>query len=131
VAEFLSAAWLEELDTVARQSAELAELGRSAPIVIEQRVTDTPHGEVAYHVILDDQGARVVAGRAPAPHITMETDFVTASAIHRGDVNAQRALNAGMLKIGGEAAALIGRGDTLGAISDVFASVRGTTTATG
>jgi hypothetical protein len=61
----------------------------------------------------------------------METDFVTASAIHRGDINAQRALNAGMLKIGGVAAALIGRGDTLGAISDVFTSVRGSTTGTG
>jgi hypothetical protein len=131
VAEFLTVAWLEELDTVARASAELAELGRSARLVIEQRVTGTPHGEVAYHVIIDEQGARVVAGRAPAPQITMETDFATASAIHRGDVNAQRALNAGLLKVGGEAAVLIGRGDALGALTDVFASVRGSTTGTG
>jgi hypothetical protein len=131
VAEFLSVAWLQELDSVARESADLTDLGRSAPLVIEQRVTGTPHGEVAYHVVVDPQGARVVAGRAPNAQITLTTDFVTASAIHRGDLNAQRALNAGMLKIGGEAVELIGRGDALRALHDVFASVRATTTGTG
>ena len=131
MAEFLSEAWLDELDTAARESPVLAELGRSAPLVIEQRVTGTPYGEVTYHVIIDQEGARVVAGRAPAPQIALETDFVTASAMHRGDINAQRALNAGMLKISGAAAALIGRGDTLGALTDVFATVRATTTGTG
>lgn len=131
MAEFLSAAWIEELDRAARASTELTELGRTAPLVIEQRVTGAPDGEVAYHVVIDAQGARVIAGRAPAPQITLATDFVTASAMHRGDVNAQQALNAGMLKVGGEAAEIIGRGDALKALNDVFAGVRATTTGTG
>ncbi len=130
VAEFLSAAWLEELDTIARKSDDLAALGRTSPLVIEQCVTQTPNGEVSYHVIIDASGAHFVAGRADAPHITLTSDFATASAIHRGDTNAQRALNAGMLKIGGEVAGLLGRGDALGALQDVFAGVRDRTTGT-
>lgn len=130
VAEFLSAEWLKELDAAARTSTVLAELGGESPLVIEQRVSDSPHGEVSYHVVIDADGARVVAGRAATPHVTLSTDFATASAMHRGDTNAQQALAAGKLKIGGNVDQIVRRSDALAALDDVFAGVRSTTTGT-
>jgi hypothetical protein len=129
MAEFLSAEWLLELDRAARASDVLAEIGES-PLVVEQRVHDAPGGEVAYHVIIDEHGARVIAGRATAPDVTLSTDFEMAAALHRGDTNAQQALTAGRLKVGGRIAKFVRRSDAFDALNDVFASVRTTTTGT-
>ena len=130
VAEFLSAEWLAELDTAARASTDLAELGRESPLVIEQRVRDTPLGEVTYHMLINAHGARVVSGRAAGPDITLTTDFATASALCRGDANAQQALMTGRLKIGGDVDQLVRRSGAFEALNDIFSTVRSTTTGT-
>ena len=128
MAVFLSTEWLLELDRAARASDVLAKLGREAPLVVEQRVHGTPNGDVAYHVIIDERGARVADGRATAPDVTISTDFATASAMHHGETNAQQALTSGKLKVGGRIAQFVRRSDAFDALSDVFASVRSTTT---
>ncbi len=99
-------------------------------MVVEQRVNDTPHGDVTYHIVIDEHGARVVAGKAPAPDIALTTDFTTACAMHRGDTNAQQGLNTGIFKIGGSVGQLLRRRDAFAALADVFASVRDSTTGT-
>jgi hypothetical protein len=128
MAEFLTAEWLQELDIAARASAGLAELGRQSPFVVEQHVHDAPRGDVTYHVIIDEHGARVHSGSATTPDVVLSTDFATASAMHRGDTNAQQALIAGKLKVGGTVDRLARRREAFEALADVFASVRTTTT---
>jgi putative sterol carrier protein len=119
---------LQALDEAARTSRDLAELGRESTLVIEQRVSDTPNGDLTYHVIVDKEGARVVVGRAPAPDVTLATDFATAAALHRGDTNAQQAMAAGRFTIGGRIDELVRRREAFERLTDVFASVRSSTT---
>ncbi|MEX0664878.1 MAG: SCP2 sterol-binding domain-containing protein [Acidimicrobiia bacterium] len=130
MAAFLSAEWLQDLDRAARASPALTEIGRAGELVVEQHVTGTPTGDVSYHVVIDGDGARVVNGPAPEANIVITTDFATAVSLHAGDMNAQRALASGSLKLTGDIDQLVQRSDALKALDDVFASIRATTTVT-
>jgi hypothetical protein len=129
VPEFLSREWLAALDDAARGSDRLASLAGGGVFVIEQRVTGGPAGEVAYQVVLDGDGGRVVSGAANAPDVIVLTDYATGLALHRGETNAQHAFAAGRMKVRGEIGRLLDRADALRALDDVFASVRARTTA--
>src|SRR6476646_134608 len=106
VPEFLSDAWLKELDRALRDSASVSAL---ASIVIEQVVVDVPgRGEVRYRVRVDGDGARVTAGGGPEPpDVRLTTDYPTAVAIALGKENAQIALARGRLRLGGNIETLV------------------------
>ncbi len=125
MAEFLSPEWMEELDDAARASATLAAI--EGPLVVEQRVTGTTHGDRCYHLLLGDGPARVVPGAASSPDLVLSTDYDTARAIHEGVENAQRALSAGRLRVHGNLDAVLDRVDALSVLDDVFADVRSRT----
>jgi hypothetical protein len=127
VAEFLSPAWLAELDVVARSSAELAAVGREQPLVVEQRVTGAPAGDATYHLVCGPDGARIEPGPAARPDLVITTDYRTAWSWHRGTGNVQHALAEGGAKIGGDLIRLRAHAPQLAAIGDVFAALRGTT----
>jgi len=128
VPEFLSDAWLRALDAAVRASEEVPGL---APVVIEQVVCDVPgRDEVRYRLAADATGARVeVPGPdAPAPDVRLTTDYRTAVAISTGRENAQRALAAGTLRLGGDIGVLVQRADALTVLRDASAALRGDTT---
>lgn len=128
MATFLSSEWLQELDVAARASDSLISLGDDGPLVIEQRVDSTPSGDVAYHFVIDADGARVVPGTADDPDVTVAADYATAVALHAGRLNAQQALASGSLTLGGDLNEVLRRADALQALDDVFAAVRASTT---
>ena len=97
-------------------------------IEIEQVVRDTPGGEVRYHLRLEDGGALVQAGPATSPDLRLITDYDVAVRIQRGELNAQQALAAGLLKVQGQFARLVRANDALRSLEDVFAGVRAATT---
>jgi hypothetical protein len=121
-AAFLSSGWIEELDVAARSSSSFAEF--DVELIVEQRISGTPDGEVHYHVVLGGGSARVHAGSAPAPDVVFTTDYETARAIHEGRENAQRAAGAGRLEIHGNLQKLSQHADALAALDDVFAGLR-------
>jgi hypothetical protein len=126
VPEFLSDEWLAALDASARSVGACPDV---APFVAEQVVTGVEgRGVVRYHLAFDDAGLHVRPGAAEKPDVTLATDLVTAADIARGATNAQRALAAGRLRVSGSIEALTKRAAALGALEDVFASVRDTTT---
>jgi hypothetical protein len=127
VPEFLSEMWLRELDLAVRAAASVSAL---APIVIEQVVSDVPgRGEVRYRIEADDDGARVTFGEtSPRPDVRLSTDYDTAVAIAVGDENAQIALARGRLRLGGDVETLVRRAAALGALDDITAALRATTT---
>jgi hypothetical protein len=129
VTEFLSSAWIADLDAVARASDRLAAIGRESPFVVEQEVSGGPSGNVSYHVVMDSEGGRVTMGPADTADVVLLTDYETALAIHRGETNAQRAIARGRVKLRGDIRQLLRRADALKAIDDVFAAVRADTTA--
>lgn len=128
VPQFLSPQWVAELDQAARRSSGLAGCTTAGALVLEQRIAMPDGSEYAHHVVLSDGDARVVAGRAPAPDVVLHTDLPLACDLARGTVNAQHALAAGRLRIGGDLDALVVRSELLRSLDDVFASVRTRTT---
>ena len=125
MAEFLSAAWIAELDAAARAATHIA-LDRS--LVVEQVVRDAGGHDVRYQVGIGPEGARVTAG-APAPaDLTLVTDPVTARALHEGSLRAQDALASGALKVRGRPEVLAGHTDLFAHLDRAFAPVRARTT---
>jgi len=122
---FLSPEWLRDLDAAARASRALTN-DDTESLVVEQRVTGTPNGDVSYHAVLGTD-ARVVPGPADAPDVVFVTDYDTALALRSGSLNAQHAIAAGRMKVRGHVGVLLRRAETLRAFGDIFRDVRATT----
>jgi hypothetical protein len=127
VPEFLSAEWIDALDTAA-QAATLPESAADASLTVEQVVRDAPAGEVRYHLRLEGRRARVRRGAAEAPDLRLFADYDIAARLQRGEISAQQALAAGSLKVQGRLQRLVQAGDALQALEDLFAPVRADTT---
>ena len=129
--EYLSDAWVDALDDALQASASVSAVG---PLVIEQVVRDVPElGEVRYRVWVDAHGGhagRVAAGGEPdmPADIRLSTDYGTATAIGRGNENAQTALARGRLQLGGAVDVLTRHADALAALDDATAELRAATT---
>jgi hypothetical protein len=122
---FLSDAWLEALDAAVHGAAPPPD---AAALVIEQVVTGVPgRGDVRYQLHVDGSGARVQPGHAEAPTVRLTSDYVTAVAISRGEENAQTALAAGRLRVGGDVEILARYTETLTAFDHSTATLRFTT----
>jgi hypothetical protein len=119
---YLSDAWIAELDTALRGSSARAD----APLEIETVVS----GIARYRVRFDEHGAGARATEASdaPPDIRLTTDIATAAAIARGVENAQIALAAGRLQLGGDVNVLIRAADALATLDDVTAELRARTT---
>lgn len=127
VAEFLSDAWLDELE-------QAAALAGAAPaelrLVIQQVVLDGPRGDevAAYAIGLRDGAISLRRGHVDDADVTFTQHRATAAAIARGDMSAQAAFLAGDLRVGGDLRTALEQGKAITAIEDVFAEVRATTT---
>jgi hypothetical protein len=128
MARFLSPEWFEEV-----QRATPAGDGQpdgADPLVLQQVVTGTPHGEVRYTVIVaGSRVARVETEPAGAePDLTITVDWATACAVAQGRISTQQALMEGRLRIRGNLSLLAGHLAQLGGVDPVPAAVRRTTT---
>ena len=120
--EFLSPEWIADLDDRARAATDLLDAAET-PVVVEQRVR-TDSGEVVYHLVLGPGPARVRAGGADAPDLTMLTTEDAARRIHAGRANAQTCLADGTLRLRGNPDVLTRRAAVLGRVGDLFAGRR-------
>ena len=124
--QFLTDEWIAALDAAARQAA----VPPDVTLTIQQIVTGGA-GEgrdVRYHLVLSGGGLRVHPGDAAAPDVTLVQSRDVATALGRGELNAQQALEAGRLKLRGDVGHLARQGKALTAMEDVFAAVRAGTT---
>jgi hypothetical protein len=126
MAEFLSAAWIAELDDAAR-----AATGLHLPdgeLVLEQVVRGLPGGDVRYRVHVGPTGARVTTDADVEADLTLLTDAGTARLLHEGRARAQDALATGSLKVQGRPEVLAKRAPLLARLDAAFAPVRRRTT---
>jgi hypothetical protein len=125
MAEFLSAAWIAELDAAARRADDLA---IDTPLVVEQVVDDGTGAPVRYQVRIGPVGASVSEDARPPADVVLVTDRATAWAIHAGTLRAQDAFARGALKVRGRPELLAGRADLFARLDRAFAPVRAGTT---
>lgn len=127
--EFLSPAWVAELDAALQSSALRAEAQDRA--LVYQLEAEDGDGEVrVHHITIGPDGARADDGPASEPDLVLVTDAETALALHRNDCNAQAAIASGRLRIRGDLEAFSRHAATIASLGDLFATLRSTTTAT-
>jgi hypothetical protein len=125
MAEFLSDAWIEELDGA-------GVVVKDAPAVtFDQVVTGAPDGVVRYRVSVDGGRLRVrrlADGAADGADATLTTSFGTAVELATGRRDASAALAAGLVRFRGNAASLQAAAGALTALAEGLATVRARTT---
>lgn len=123
---FLSPEWLQAFDAALRAEPGLGARFAASPIAIAQEVANEPGAEpVRYVVVLDGAGGRVESGAgAPPADVTFVCDRATAAGLARGEVNAQRALTSGRLKLRGEVDRLAAASSALAGLGDLLVSLR-------
>ncbi|HEX9506374.1 MAG TPA: SCP2 sterol-binding domain-containing protein [Acidimicrobiia bacterium] len=129
MAEFLSPAWISELDDAARASDDLVRF--DGPLVLEQIVQcGSARPDVRYQIRIERGRARVVdvGGDDERADIVLLTDVATARALHTGARRTQDALAAGALKIRGNPDVLVRHRELLGVLDRAFATARARTT---
>ena len=120
---FLTPEWIAALDAAAREA--IVPVG--VRLTIQQIVTGDGDDEVRYHLVVDEGRLRVLPGETEAADVTLVQTREVAAALSRGELNAQRALEAGRLKLRGDIGHLAREGKALSAMEDVFAAVRAET----
>ena len=134
VADFLSDQWIAALANACdakREPGGASDRGETGGrLVVEPLVRGVPgRGDVRYHVSFDAGGCSVELPRADAApaDVSLETDYGTAVALARGELNAQAALADGRLRVVGDVARLAAHAGALARFDDLFASVRAIT----
>ena len=122
--EFLSDAWVAELDAAARDVQLPDELN-----LVVQQVVLGDRGEASEYTIRIEGGhASVIRGRVDDAHVVFTQDRATAEAIAKGELSAQAAFLAGGLRVGGDVRQVIDRARELHALEDVFGRASAVTT---
>ncbi len=125
---YLSPAWIDRLRERAGGDEHLRQLVADRDVVLQQVVTGTPDGEVAYAVTFDRGDVHVQAGRVDDPDVTFRQSWDTAVEVATGELTAVAAFRDGLIELSGDAAALQANQDAFRALDAVFADVRADTT---
>jgi hypothetical protein len=135
VPEFLSEAWFASLArALAGVALDLPGVPEGA-ITIGQIVTGVPDGarasgvrdsEVRYTIVFDGGAASLVRGSIAGAQVVLVTDWDSAEEISSGRSSVPEMLNAGKIKVRGEASALVAAGDFLARIAPMIAASRQT-----
>lgn len=102
MALFFSKEWVAEVDAAIQASEEVAKAAAGKNIILEQVATDSPHGEVAYHIVIADGTVRAVPGRADAPTISITGPWDVHVSINKGELSPPVALLTGKGKLSGD-----------------------------
>jgi hypothetical protein len=125
MAEFLSDAWVAELDAAARAADDL---GVDPALVVEQVVRRGDGTDAGYQVQFGPDGASVTGPGAMPADVVLVTDVDTAWALHQGTLRAQDAFARGTLKVRGRPEVLTGQAELFAAFERAVAPVRARTT---
>jgi hypothetical protein len=128
VVEFLSDAWIAQIDAAARAADEL----RADPPFSVGTVVRGADGDTGYQVRFGVDGTvvtRLITGRATADaDVVLVTDPATAWALHQGALRAQDAFARGALKLRGRPEPPAAHADLLAALERALAPARAATT---
>jgi len=127
VLAYLSDEWIRALDHALQNDAVFEAATRHAELTVQNVVTGTDAGTVAYTVSLDHGTNHVTAGAHGEADVSFICDIDTARAIAVGSESAQAAFMAGRLRIGGDARRLMENQSVLAGLDDVFGAVRADT----
>ncbi|MBL6629486.1 MAG: SCP2 sterol-binding domain-containing protein [Actinomycetota bacterium] len=121
---YLSLAWIREMAAAVSADDTLSALAEVQSIGVTQKVTDTPDGDVVYHLQVGAGEVTFGAGAADPEDVSMEQSYDTAVAVATGELNAQEAFITGQILLFGDRERLMGAQDVFAALDGVFRQVR-------
>ncbi|MFZ9705557.1 MAG: SCP2 sterol-binding domain-containing protein [Ilumatobacteraceae bacterium] len=124
---YLSDEWISAVAHEVGADPAVAAAAVGHTVAITQVVTDSPFGEVTYHLVCAD--GRVHFGAGPAPSdVTFRQSYDTAVAIARGELNAAESFITGKVRFSGNHETVIAAQSFFAALDSVFTRVRARTT---
>jgi len=124
---YLSDEWINAVATEVATDSALTSAATSHTVSVTQVVTDTPFGEVAYHLV--SRGGVVSFGKGEVPgDITFSQSYATAVDIVMGRLNAAEAFINGNVRFKGDHEKVIAAQPLFAALDGVFTRVRARTT---
>ena len=115
---------MQAVSSAVTADATLQELARHHTVGLTQVVTDTPHGDVVYHLQVGNGIAALTKGEASPEDVRFTEPWATAVAVATGELNAQEAFINGHIKFIGDHQKLIDAGDVFAALNPLFDKVR-------
>ena len=123
-AKFLTSEWARAASSALAQHAGFSSAIEGVGVSLQFGVTDTPHGsDSSYYVKVTDGTAIIKIGTIRKADVTVSTDYATAAAISRSDLNIQTAFFSGKLKVAGNLAKLMLHQAALGHLADAVSTL--------
>jgi putative sterol carrier protein len=124
---YLSDEWIDEVARDIESDKAVATAAAAHSVAVTQVVTDTPFGEVTYHLVCSE--GKPQFGKGPVPcDVTFRQSYETAVAIARGELNAAESFITGKVRFSGNHEKIIAAQDFFAALDAVFTRVRARTT---
>jgi putative sterol carrier protein len=120
--KFLTDEWAAEVASTLNSHPGFKSAIGTTDLGILFNVTEAPSGDVAYYLKTSGGQADLAIGALDDPDVTVGSNYETAVAISKGDLNTQTAFMTGKLKVGGNLAKLM---MNQAAITQWGAAVRG------
>ena len=123
VVRYLSDEWITATARAVATDAALQSTAKSHDVSVTQVVTDTPFGEVSYHLVCRDGKVAFNRGSAPGD-IVFTQSYETAVGVATGKLNAAEAFINGRVRFQGDHQRVIDAQPLFAALDAVFAHVR-------
>jgi len=107
VSKFLSEEWARDVTTALNSHGGFKNAIGAAEVGIQFQVEDAPEGDVNYYLKSSGGTSNMAIGTLDDPDVTLKQSYDTASAISKGELNAQTAFMTGKLKVSGNLAKLM------------------------
>jgi putative sterol carrier protein len=107
LAKFLSAEWAQEVTDTLNDHAGFKNAMGNADLGVAFNISGGPEGDVPYYLKSSGGKTSVALGTLDNADVTINTNYDTATAISKGDVNVQTAFMTGKLKVSGNLAKLM------------------------
>lgn len=107
MATFLSAEHMTEATAALNEDAAFNGAMANVEFALQFNVSGTPDGEVPYYLQISDGAATMALGELEGADASVSSDYDTAVAISRGELNVQMAFMTGKIKVGGNMAKIM------------------------
>ena len=107
MAKFLSSEWAQEVTNTLNDHAGFKSAMGNADLGVAFNVSGGPEGDVPYFLKSSGGTTNVALGSLDNADVTINTNYETATAISKGDLNVQTAFMTGKLKVAGNLAKLM------------------------
>ena len=125
--DYLSNEWIEAVASGIKLNDDIALTAQENAVAVTQIVTDTPYGDVTYHLESRDGAISFGLGPASVSDIAFTQDWQTAVGVATGKINAQEAFISGKIRFKGDHQRVIATQPLFLALDVVFSAVNANT----